>query len=58
MTDLFTPAPRIGHSNAMFLADLTNGASFAQLRANLDAGKYPEIHRPSIKGWVAMVGGK
>lgn len=57
MTDLFANTqPRIGHSNAMFLADLTAGASFAELRANLDAGKYPEIHRPSVRGWMVLAG--
>lgn len=57
MTDLFANTkPRIGHSNAMFLADLTAGATSAEIKRNLDGGKYPEIHRASVRGWMALAG--
>lgn len=45
MTDLFSHAPaKPGTGNALFLADLANGASASQLRANHKAGKYPDLN--------------
>lgn len=54
MTDLFTPTHRVGQSNAMFLADLTAGATSAEIKRNMDAGKYPEIHKASVAGWMGL----
>ena len=59
MSDLFTrsaPKPKPGQGNARFLADLALGVSDDTLRAKIKAGDYPELHKPSIKGWRAMVG--
>jgi hypothetical protein len=54
--DLFAGVkPKVGQSNALFLADLANGASTATLRANARAGKYPglnaEIAKANLRFW-------
>lgn len=62
MTDLFShlppakPKPRVGYGNALFLADLAMGVPDTTLRAKIRAGEYPDLHKPSLKGWRMMVG--
>lgn len=60
MTDLFAnqprPLPRVGHSNALFLADLAINTPDATLKANIRAGKYPELAMRFVNGWRAMAG--
>jgi hypothetical protein len=49
MTDLFANQPRrpdtrsVGKGPALFLADIAMGATFKTLKANKDAGKYPDL---------------
>lgn len=54
--DLLTPPRTVGYGNAMFLADLAENTPRTTLRANLDAGSYPDLHKPSVRGWMAMAG--
>lgn len=62
MTDLFAnlpqaqPRKRIGYGNAMFLCDLAEGVSDAEMRIRFKRGDYPDVHRPSIAGWRALAG--
>ena len=62
MNDLFDrPAPikrNAGYGNAMFLADLAEGVSDAEMRARWQRGDYPDIHRPSVAGWRKLAGRK
>lgn len=65
MTDLFqhtirAEAPRtdtrsVGKGPALFLADIAAGANFKTLKANKDAGKYPDLSSAfalaNIKFW-------
>lgn len=50
MTDLFGPTPspkpkpRPGTGNGRFIGHRANGMSRAQLKANLEAGEYPDVH--------------
>jgi len=60
MPDLFdrtdAPNPRtIGHGNAALLADIANGATRAQLTANRNAGKYPDLW-PHAGQWLRFKG--
>lgn len=47
MSDLFAhipkPSAKPGTGNAIFLADLANGASIDTLRKNTKAGRYPDL---------------
>lgn len=58
MSDLFQrkPAVKVGLGNALFLADLAIGTPDLEMRAKFTAGKYPDIHRPSIKEWRRLAG--
>lgn len=64
MTDLFghtsTPASdrprRVGHGNAMFLADLAENVPDTTMRAKFRDGDYPDLHQPSINAWRHLRG--
>ncbi len=62
MHDLFAtlppPKPKVGHGNAMFLADLANNVSDDEMRRKFKAGEYPNLHRPSVPGWRNLAGRK
>lgn len=58
MPDLFDtlpkPSSKPGTGNALFLADLANGASASTLRANHKAGKYPDLNANFAKANLAF----
>lgn len=64
MTDLFSNLPtakpkvKAGTGNGAFLADLAMGVPDATMRERFKAGEYPELHKPSVKGWRNLAGRK
>jgi hypothetical protein len=57
MDDLFArPKPRVGTGNALFLCDLADGVSDADMRARYKRGDYPGLNLTYAKQWKALFG--
>jgi len=56
MSDLFTPKPKVGLGNALFLGDLANGLSTDLIRKNWKDGRYPDLSTQFAKANLTYLG--